>query len=269
MQIIKLQKKGALPKGLSFDPNDLYRAAGIRIKPSGLPWTRVSLEQTIKLDRMLEQFGKKFGGVLKLNNQPGSKVKNTLEGGLKEELSKFFDFFGHEEKLLDASYRNEKTGEKGLVEFSRRIAKEGPEFLKRMKKLTNWKTVINNVLFIFFIGDLVMRIVWATFAKLDKKTGHGGGKKLAPIDIAKFKKLPSRLAPLSQPQQMPMLAQPAPAASPKALSSLPLVNAASPQTAGFFAANTVSPRPVNNLMRQQQKNQPQRHRLPATTGGSQ
>ncbi len=199
--ILKMQRNKMLPKGLSFDPNDLYRAAGIRVGEKPLPWSRVSLEQAEKLKRVLKQFDEKFGEALHKTGKG-----NPASPELQEKLSQFFNFFTHEEKLLDNSYASSVKGEKGLVEFSRRIQKEGLRFLKRINKLTNLKNVIQTILFTFFIGDLVMRIVWATFSKLDHHEGSRSNpnKKPQKVDLFKYRSLPSRLVsqslPVAQPQ---------------------------------------------------------------------
>lgn len=192
--VLNMQRKGVVPKGLSFDANDLYRAAGIRVGERGMSWSRISLEQAEKIKRMLNDFNKKFDGAFR-----DADTKRVETPELKEKLSKFFDFFGHEEEILAKNYKNAATGEKGLVEFSRRLRKEGMKFINRYHSLTNWKTWINTLLFIFVIGDLVMRIVWATFAKLDHR-GEGSNrmdpnKKPKPVEIFKFRSLPARLVP--------------------------------------------------------------------------
>jgi hypothetical protein len=187
-----------LPKGFDFNAADLMRANGMRVGNKGVSWSRLAFEQTAKLQRNIGQLNDRFGEQLKKTNLSDKEADK-----LKKGLSQFFEFFTHEEALLDKTYKaaNGNAKEHGLIEFSRRISKLSGKYFKRISGMKVAQIAIQTAIFAFFIGDLVMRLVWATFSKLDHHENDAyssrldPNKKPAPVNIYGFRSLPARVIP--------------------------------------------------------------------------
>lgn len=195
-----MQKRGWLPKGFHFEPGDLMRATGMRVGSGAISWPRLALQQTKKLQSKLANLETLFSKDLTKETLTKGEAKN-----LNKRLSNFFEFFSHEEKLLGKTYKAKQAHTSGLIEFSRRVINEGQKYFKRIRQLKFIQLGIQTALFAFVIGDLVMRLVWATFAKWDHHDEDYGSRmnpNKAPkaVNIYGYRSLPARVVRVSDSQ---------------------------------------------------------------------
>lgn len=183
-----------------FKSQYMHRAAGIN-SPSGkgIHWAKLDLNHFDKLEGLRSKITSGFGEDLKKYAE--GVLSADQQNALEARLRKMFKLKAHE--YADLAKDKALSGEHTAIKFAQQLDRKIPQFVKRFNWSRAMQVAMQTLLFTVVIGQGVMLLVWATFARLDKEyvpaknplKNLWSRKKTTPklTAVQRFQTLPSRL----------------------------------------------------------------------------